>query len=357
MTSSWFDEKIKKFSSIGGYKKPELVADAVKLDSNENYVISKQFQNDIILSAKKNSDVRAYPLGGAERLIQVLSKFTKIPVSMIGVANGSDQILDLILSNFASKQTKVLTSNPTFGFFEQRCKLYSIPLIAIPFSNNMKLNLKDFLKESKNADILYLDSPNNPTGFQFSKTDLQKLVKSFDGLVIIDEAYGEFGDYSLANMVKTCENLIVVQTLSKSFGLAGLRLGYFIASKKFTNIFMTTLQYPYPLSTITIESGILALSKPDLMYDAITNIKTERKRIIETLSKFDDAFDVFDSKANFVLFDAHGSYKRVYSALAEQGISIRKLGKIGNHEGCLRVTIGTKEMNSKFLLAIRDLLG
>jgi len=356
MKKNWFEEKIDKFSSIGGYQKPELISDVVKLDSNENYVISKQFQNDILTSARKNSDVREYPLGGVERLISTISKFVKIPSSMIGVGNGSDQILDLILSNFASKQTKVLTSNPTFGFFEERCKLYSIPLIAIPFSNDMKLNIKDFVKQSKNADILYLDSPNNPTGFQFSKSELQKLIKSFNGLVIIDEAYGEFGSYSLASMVKTQENLIVVQTVSKSFGLAGLRLGYFIANKKFTNTFMTILQYPYPLSTITIESGILALEKSNLMKDAVINIKIERKRIIETLQKY-DAFEVFDSQTNFVLFDAHGIYKRVYSALAEQGISIRKLGKIGNHEGCLRVTIGTKEMNSKFLLAIRDLLG
>jgi histidinol-phosphate aminotransferase len=319
-------------------------------------VIPKQFQNDIISSARKNTDVRAYPLGGVEQLIQKISKFVKIPPSMIGVGNGSDQILDMILSNFASKQTKVLTSNPTFGFFEERCKLYSIPLIAIPFSNDMKLDIKDFIKQSKNADILYLDSPNNPTGFQFSKNELQKLIKSFSGLVIIDEAYGEFSDYSLSSMVKTQENLIVVQTLSKSFGLAGLRLGYFIANKKFTKVFMSVLQYPYPLSTITIESGILALDKSNLMKDAVTNIKIERKRMIETLQKY-DAFQVFDSKANFVLFDAKGIYKRVYSALAEQGISIRKLGQIGNHEGCLRVTIGTKEMNSKFLLAIRDLLG
>jgi histidinol-phosphate aminotransferase len=355
MKINWFEEKIKKFSSIGGYQKPELLQDAVKLDSNENYVISKQFQNDVISLAKKNSDVREYPLGGIERLINIISKFVKMPSSMIGVGNGSDQILDLILSNFASKQTKILTSDPTFGFFEERCKLYSIPLIAIPFSNNMKLNVKDFVKQSKNADILYLDSPNNPTGFQFSKNELQQLITSFNGLVIIDEAYGEFSDYSLTNMVKTQENLIVVQTLSKSFGLAGLRLGYFIANKKFTNIFMNILQYPYPLSTITIESGIQALEKSNIMKDAVDNIKIERKRIIETLSKY-DAFEVFDSKANFVLFDAQGSYKRIYSALAEQGISIRKLGKIGNHEGCLRVTIGTKEMNSKFLLAVRDLL-
>ena len=356
MKKNWFDEKIEKFNSIGGYQKPELVEDSIKLDSNENYVIPKQFQSDIISAAKKNSDVREYPLGGVERLIDTISKFVKMPSSMIGVGNGSDQILDLILSNFASKQTKVLTSNPTFGFFEERCKLYNIPLIAIPFSDDMKLDIKEFIKQSKNTDILYLDSPNNPTGFQFTKSELQKLVKSFTGLVIIDEAYGEFSEYSLSSMIKTQNNLIVVQTLSKSFGLAGLRLGYFIASKKFTETFMNVLQYPYPVSTITIESGIYALEKSKLMTDTVSTIKIERKRIIETLQTF-DAFEVFDSKANFVLFDAHGAYKRIYFALAEQGISIRKLGKIGNHDGCLRVTIGTKEMNSKFLLAIRDLLG
>jgi len=355
LKNNWFEEKITKFNSIGGYQKPEFIQDSVKLDSNENYVIPKQFQNDIISSARKNSDIRAYPLGGVERLIDAISKFIKIPSAMIGVGNGSDQILDLILSNFASKETKVLTSNPTFGFFEERCKLYDIPLIAIPFSDDMKLDIADFLKQSKNADILYLDSPNNPTGFQFTKNELQNLIKSFDGLVIIDEAYGEFGKYSLASMVKTQENLIVVQTLSKSFGLAGIRLGYFIANKKFTEAFNKVLQYPYPLSTITIESGILALKKSKHMKDSIQVIKQERKRIIENLRKY-NAFEVFDSEANFVLFDAHGSYQRVYTALLEQGISIRKLGKIGKHEGCLRVTIGTKEMNSKFLLAIRDLL-
>ena len=356
MKKNWFELKVEKFSAIGGYKKPELNENSLKLDSNENYVLSKQFQNNIVSGAIKNSDVREYPLGGVERLIKMISKFVKVPISMIGIGNGSDQILDLILSNFASKQTKVLTSNPTFGFFEERCKLYSIPLIAIPFSDDMKLNVKDFLKESKNADILYLDSPNNPTGFQFTKTELQKLVKSFDGLVIIDEAYGEFADYSLSNFAKTQSNLIVVRTLSKSFGMAGIRLGYFVANKKFTDAFLNVLQYPYPLSTLTVESGILALEKVNLMENAVKIIKSERQRIIETLEKF-DTFDVFDSKANFVLFDAHSSYKRVFSALTEQGISIRKLGKIGNHNGCLRVTIGTKEMNSKFLLAIRDLLG
>ena len=220
----------------------------------------------------------------------------------------------------------------------------------------MTLDLQKFLSKSKNADILYLDSPNNPTGFQFSKKDLEKLVKRFNGLVIIDEAYGEFGDYSLINLTKKQDNLIVIQTFSKSFGLAGLRIGFFVANRKIVDVFTRVLQYPYPLNTIAIEAGILALQKSRYIKESTKIIKKERQRIIDNLRKY-DAFEVFDSKANFVLFDAKGADSRVFTALIEQGISIRKLGKIGKHKGCLRVTVGTKEMNSKFLLAIRDLLG
>ena len=219
----------------------------------------------------------------------------------------------------------------------------------------MTLDLEKFLQKSKNADLLYLDSPNNPTGFQFTKKELEKLIKNFAGPVIIDEAYVEFGDFSILNLVKTQKNLIVVRTFSKEFGLAGLRLGYFVANKALIDVFSRVIQYPYPLNTIAIESGILALQKSKLMSESATLIKKERKRIIENLRKT-ETFEVFDSKANFVLFDAKGADRRIHTALIEQGISIRKLGKIGKHKGCLRVTVGTKEMNSKFLLAIRDLL-
>ena len=215
--------------------------------------------------------------------------------------------------------------------------------------------MNKFLSKTKNADLLYLDSPNNPTGFQFSKNDLLKLIKEFDGPVIIDEAYVDFGDYSLVSLTKKLENLIVVRTFSKEFGLAGLRLGYFVANKNFIEVFNRIIQYPYPLNSLAIEVGILALQKSKQVSSIFSLIKNERERVIKNLRSY-DIFEVFDSKANYVLFDAKGSDSRVYNALAEQGITIRKLGKLGNHTGCLRVTIGTKEMNSKFLLAIRDLL-
>lgn len=355
MTKDWYYKRLTELSKLRGYQKPQYHQDVLKLDSNENLVINRQLQHELIDIAKKNSDVREYPLGKSERLVAALSKYLKVPTEMIGLGNGSDQILDLILSNFATKKTKILTSEPTFGFFEERCKLYAIPTIKIPFSKEMTLNVGDFVSKSKKADILYLDSPNNPTGFQFKKEEIAELIKKFNGIVIIDEAYGEFSDYSVANMTKRFDNLVVVRTFSKTFGLAGLRVGYVVANKKFIDVFTRVLQYPYPLNTIAIEAGILALQKLNQVNETIEIIKQERSRIIKKLRE-SKAFEVFDSKANFVLFDARGADKRIYTALLEQGISIRKLGKIGKHEGCLRVTVGTKDMNSKFLLAIRDLL-
>jgi len=355
MKKDWFQKRVRELAKLHGYQKPELHSGVLKLDSNENLAINKQFQYDLIDNAKKKSDVREYPLGKIENLTQALSKYLKISPAMIGVGNGSDQILDLILANFATKKTKILTSDPTFGFFEERCNLYSIPTIKISFTKDMDLDLGDFVLNAKNADMLYLDSPNNPTGFQFQKKELEKLIKSFEGLVIIDEAYVEFSDYSIINMIKTRQNLVVVRTFSKAFGLAGLRLGYFVSNKNFVDVFTRVIQYPYPINTLAIEAGIMALQKIKQMNEITNLIKQERKRIIDNLRKF-GVFHVFDSKANFVLFDVEGAYTRIYNALIEQGISIRKLGKIGSHKGCLRVTVGTKEMNSKFLLAIRDLL-
>lgn len=355
MKTNWFQKKVEEFAKLKGYQKPDKYSNVLKLDSNENYALERKFSLDLINQTQEKLDVREYPLGGTERLVKALSKYTKMPAEMIGLGNGSDQIIDLILANFASKQTRVLTSDPTFGFFEERCKLFSIPTIKIPFTNNMTLELDKFLSNAKKADILYLDSPNNPTGFQFAKNKLEQLIKEFDGLVIIDEAYVEFADYSIADLTKKKDNLLVLRTLSKAFGLAGLRTGYLIANKKIIEVFTKVIQYPYPLNTLAIETGILALQKSTHVSEIAKLVKKERSRIIEKLRGM-GVFEVFDSKANFVLFDAHGASSRIYKALIEQGILLKNLGKIGKHEGCLRVTVGSEEMNSKFVLAVRDIL-
>jgi histidinol-phosphate aminotransferase len=355
MKKGWFEKKVENFSKLNGYKKPEKYSNVIKLDSNENYAISPDFFQELISRTKERMDVREYPLGGTERLVETLSDYINLPKEMIGVGNGSDQIIDLILGNFASHETKILTSEPTFGFFEERCKLYSIPTIRIPFDKDMNLNLEKFQANSQKADILYLDSPNNPTGFQFQRKELEKLIQTFNGLAVIDEAYVEFADYSIIHLAKKVNNLVVLRTLSKSFGLAGLRIGYFVASKKTADAFTRVIQYPYPLNTVAIETAILALKESKYFKEVAELVKKERRSIIEKLREM-RAFKVFDSQANFVLFVADGASKRIHKALIEQGIVIKNLGKIGKHEGCLRVTVGSQEMNSRFLTAIRDLL-
>ncbi len=355
MKKSWFEKKVENFSKLSGYKKPEKYSNVIKLDSNENYAIPPDFFQGLIDKTREQMDVREYPLGGTERLVQAISDYINLPKEMIGVGNGSDQIIDLILANFTSKETKILTSEPTFGFFEERCKLYSITTIKIPFDSNMSLNSEKFLANSKKTNILYLDSPNNPTGFQFQRKQLEKLIQAFNGLVIIDEAYVEFADYSIIDLTKKMNNLIVLRTLSKSFGLAGLRIGYFVTAKKIIDAFTRVIQYPYPLNSVAIETGILALKQSKYIKEISELVKKERARIVEKLRDM-KVFKVFDSKANFVLFTADGASQRIHKALIEQGIVIKNLGKVGKHEGCLRVTVGSQEMNSRFLTAIRDLL-
>jgi len=305
-----FQKKLNELSKLSGYEKPKKISGSLKLDSNENFVIGKQFQSDLINAAKKRCDIREYPLGGTEKLIANLSKYLKVPSNMVGVGNGSDQILDLFLANFCTRKNKVLTSDPTFAFFEERCNLYGVKMIKVQFSEGMTLDADQFLSKSKNADLIYIDSPNNPTGFQFSKQDIQKIIKKFKGPIIIDEAYGEFSDYSVVNLVKNNDNLIVIRTFSKAFGLAGLRLGYFVANKRFTDIFSRVIQYPYPLNSLAIEVGILALQKSKQISSIFSLIKKERERVIKNLRSY-DIFEVFDSKANYVLFDAKGSDSRV----------------------------------------------
>ena len=128
-----FEKRLNELSKLKGYQKPEKVSDAIKLDSNENFAIKKEFQTELIREAQKLCDVRQYPLGDVENLISSLAKYLKVPANMIGVGNGSDQILDLMLVNLCSKKTKILTSDPTFGFFEERCSFIQFQRLRFHF--------------------------------------------------------------------------------------------------------------------------------------------------------------------------------------------------------------------------------
>ena len=354
MSDNLFQNRLDAISHLQGYQMPPLTP-GLRLDSNENLVIPVSVQDDILSEAISRVDIRQYPLQDTERLRRALATYLDVPPETISVGNGSDQILDILLSCLGSHRSVVLATDPTFTFFVDRCMLYGIPLVRMPYSNDMTLDVGRILDMAGDADILYLDSPNNPTGYQIPKDDLRHLAEKFDGLIILDEAYADFGDYNGYLVVSEYPNMVSVRTMSKSFGLAGLRVGYMVASEKITDTFGRLLQYPYPMSSVSIETAILALERSDEISMSWDLIRSERERVIQTLRNH-DVFRVFDSDANFVLFDAGSADDRIYKALAEQQIQVRMLGTVGDCVGCIRVTVGTREMNSRFLLAIRDLL-
>lgn len=351
--SRWYDPLLARYEKLEGYAQP-AERGGTRMDSNENLVVPRGYQ-DASLGARTPSDVRLYPAGGAERLARAVAKRLRVPAGRVCVGNGSDQLLDMLLCFFAGPRTRLVTSDPTFSFFEARCRLYQVPLRRVPFSDDMTLDHGALRAAMRGSRMLYLDSPNNPTGFQFPRDRIASLLDGYGGLAVIDEAYAGFGRPSAVPLTKKFDNLVVTGTLSKSHGLAGMRVGYMVAPPRIASVFNRVLQYPYPLGTLSIESAVGALERPAPASAAALQIRSERARMIRQLRRH-RALEVFDSQANFVLIDAGGAERRVYTALLEQGISVRRLGRVGSRRGCLRVTVGPGENNSRFLTAVRDLL-
>lgn len=347
-------DSIGRLSKLSGYTKP-TVHDGLRMDSNENLAIGDDFQSMVLDSARRRVDARQYPVDGVERVVAALSSYMDVPSTMVSVGSGSDQILDMLLGGLINRGDKVVVTDPTFSFFFDRCTLYGMDVTHIPYGHDMTVSTDAIIRESANASLVYLDSPNNPTGYQIPMDDIVQIAESFKGLVILDEAYAEFADYSAYTMPRKYPNMVVVRTLSKSFGMAGLRVGYMVADDCITDVFGRILQYPYPISSVSAEAAVLALGWADTVSESWELVRNERARIIEEL-RGHDRFTVFDSSANFVLFDAGRSCLRIHEALAEQGIYVRLLGRIGDADGCIRVSVGSRPMNSRFLTAMRDLL-
>jgi histidinol-phosphate aminotransferase len=174
------------------------------------------------------------------------------------------------------------------------------------------------------------------------------IIRCFNGLVIVDEAYVEFADYSLKDYVMKYDNLVVLRTMSKAFGLAGARVGYMVSNRRIADLFTNTIQYPYPVSSLSLKTASLALSKIRYVKNVIGRVRRERERIFNTINTL-NGVRAFRSDANFVLFEAGRRYRNIHRRLARKGILVREIGDVDGHRGCLRVSVGTESMNERFL--------
>ena len=352
--NSWLNENIKRIAWLDHYTKPEKMEGAIKLDSNENFALDRDFVAGVAAEAAKQVDLREYPLGQMDELYALLAKYAGVSVECVALGSGSDQIIELLLSTLGGRHATVLS--PTFSYFINRCKLHGIKVYQVPLEPDFTLDKKAFVKSAKRSDLIYICSTNNPTGNQLDRREMIEVVDSLeDRLVLIDEAYVDFADYSLSGEAIKRNNVIVLRTLSKAFGLAGARVGYIVSNRKFVKIFRSIIQSPYPISTLSlaIASGILA--DVDQVKQTIKSVRLERERVFARLAKI-DGIKIFRSDANFIFIEAGENYHAISKILNSNGIVVKLLGNITNHKGCMRITIGTREMNDQYLKCIEQII-
>jgi histidinol-phosphate aminotransferase len=318
----------------------DLKADMVFLDANEN-----PFETTL----------NRYPDPQQTALKELISKQKELPINQVLLGNGSDEVLDLIVRAFCEpNQDSILTLPPTYGMYGVLAQLNSIENIEVPLSKDFNIDIDQVLKQVKpSTKLLFICSPNNPSGNIMDVNAVTRLLKAFDGLVVIDEAYIDFTTIeSWMQHLNTFPNLIVTQTLSKAYGLAGIRLGTCYASKEIIAV-LNKIKPPYNINSLTQQAAIEALQNNEVS-DQVSSILREREKLANALASCFFVKKIYPSDANFILMKVDDANKR-YDELLRHGIVIRNRTTQLGCENCLRISLGTPAENKQLLTLLNTL--
>jgi len=336
----------------------ELDEKVVKLDLNENLAVSGEMVETLLLNACRGVDARRYPPPYSATAVEAISKFFGFDKSEVFVGNGSDELLDLIMKAFVGKQTRVLVVEPTFPLYPYFIQLYGGQKVTVLLRPDFGLDVDAILEKSgEEPSLLIVCSPNNPTGNQYAKSDLEKVVREFNGLVVVDEAYVDFAKYSVMDWTRDTDNLIVLRTFSKAFGLAGIRLGFAVSNRSIIE-YVRRVAPPFNVNIVAQRVVTLALQNWDYFKQQIEYIIREREWLTNALAKIDGVAP-FPSDASFILFRITKkglSSSAVKEKLRSRNVLVKDRGDAPLLENCIRVTVGTRDMNKAFVSALREVL-
>ena len=320
----------------------EINDDFIFLDANENPF---------------NNGLNRYPDPLQRNVKTILSEIKNFPANQILLGNGSDEVLDLIFRAFCEpNQDNVIAISPSYGMYSVLANLN-----AIEYRKSL-LNVEDFQpniddifeKVDENTKMIFLCSPNNPTGEIIKRESILEIVNRFNGLVIIDEAYIDFANEpSWIQEIQNYPNVIVTQTLSKAVGLAGIRLGILYASQEIVDV-LNKIKPPYNINQLTQLKAIEILSNYDKVIDATKLIIRQKNVLEKALTEISFVKKIYPSDANFILIKVDNANER-YNQLVEKGIIIRNRTKDDLCENCLRITVGTEEENGKLIETLKSL--
>jgi histidinol-phosphate aminotransferase len=319
----------------------QVTADMVFLDANEN-----PFENG----------VNRYPDPQQTTVKEALSKLKEIPVSQILLGNGSDEVLDLIFRAFCEpKIDNIITLPPTYGMYKVLANINNIEEREVLLTDKFQPNVNEILKVADaNSKILFLCSPNNPTGNSFNNESVEILLNSFNGLVVIDEAYIDFSsEKSWLQRLNEFPNLVLTQTLSKAYGMAGIRLGICYASKEIVGV-LNKIKPPYNVNELTQQRALKRILTKNKVKNEIDKILEQREKLIDKLKLISFIEEIYPTDANFILVKVDDATKR-YHQLIEKGIVVRNRTTQPLCENTLRLTIGTTSENIKLINALKEL--
>lgn len=311
----------------------------------------------VFLDANENpfdTGVNRYPDPLQKKLKGEVAKLKSVSVDNLFFGNGSDECIDLLIRLFCVPIIdKVLSITPSYGMHAVSAKINHIEMVNIPLNDDFTLNTEQIIKNSKDVKIIFLCSPNNPTGNTFSKVDFFSILDNCGCLVVVDEAYIDFSsESSMINELKNYSNLIVLQTFSKAFGLAGLRLGMMFGSKELVG-WMNKIKPPYNISQTSQNLAIKKLEEFKIVENQIEFLKKERTRVERQLRKCSIVEKVHPSEANFILIKVKDSIK-VYNYLVLNKIIVRNRSNQPLCENCIRITIGKKSENDLMLSKMKE---
>ena len=284
-----------------------------------------------------------------------MAAIKKVDAENMLLGNGSDECIDLLIRAFCNPQRdNIIICPPTYGMYEVYANINDVPVKEVPLTPTYQLNL-EALEEAVDAHtkIIFFCSPNNPTGNSLDREDIEMVLNNFDGIVVVDEAYINYSrQRSFATELKEYPNLVVMQTFSKAWGLAALRLGMIFASKEIVNI-LNKIKPPYNINQATQELALKALDNLEDVNTMIRETIRLREELVKELVATACVQTVYPSDANFLLVKVTDA-NAIYAFLRERGIIVRNRNNVLLCEGCLRITVGTEKENTDLISALRS---
>lgn len=320
-------------------------------------------QAEVFLDANENSfgsplpaNYNRYPDPLQLDLKEKIGRIKGVPIENTFLGNGSDEAIDLLFRAFCNPgKDNVIILPPTYGMYEVSANINDVALRKVDLLPSYQLNLEKIAEAiDANTKLIFICSPNNPTGNSINRTDMETILANFNGLVVVDEAYINFArQKTFIQELTEYPNLVVLQTFSKAWGLAGLRLGMAFSSTQVVDI-LNKIKPPYNINQATQDLALAALQNVDQVNEWIKTTVAERERMSNSLARLAKVGKVYPSDANFILVEIEDAHN-VYNKLVDQGIIVRDRSKVSLCEGCLRITVGTIEENNRLLKTLESL--